>query len=45
MNVLKKAGNFLAPPPTKAEDGRDTWPSRTSYILATMGGTIGMGNM
>ncbi|KAK5077864.1 hypothetical protein LTR64_003735 [Lithohypha guttulata] len=45
MNTLKKAGNWLAPPANKSEDGRDQWPSRTSFILAAMGGCAGMGNL
>ncbi|KAI6780460.1 uncharacterized protein J7T54_002857 [Emericellopsis cladophorae] len=45
MEALKKIGRFLAPPPDKGEDGRDQWPSRASFILASMGGAVGMGNM
>ncbi|MBE3044938.1 hypothetical protein IMZ48_20750, partial [Candidatus Bathyarchaeota archaeon] len=45
MEALKKAGRWLAPPPDKAEDGRDTWPSRASFLLAAMGGCAGMGNL
>ncbi|PCD37162.1 hypothetical protein AU210_005666 [Fusarium oxysporum f. sp. radicis-cucumerinum] len=45
MNVLRKIGNLVAPPPQKAEDGRDQWPSRTAYLLASCGGAVGMGNM
>lgn len=45
MNVLRKVGRWFSPSADKAEDGRDAWPSRTSFLLATMGGTIGMGNM
>lgn len=28
-----------------SDDGRDQWPSRTSFILASMGGCAGMGNL
>jgi solute carrier family 6 (neurotransmitter transporter, GABA) member 1 len=44
MNAVKKVINKIAPPPQKAEDGRDQWPSRTSFILASLSGVIGMGN-
>lgn len=27
------------------DDGRDQWPSRTSFILAAMGGCVGLGNI
>lgn len=45
MNTLKKVGNWLAPPPDKSDDGRDQWPSRTAFLLASMGGCAGMGNL
>jgi solute carrier family 6 (neurotransmitter transporter, GABA) member 1 len=45
MNAFKKAIDWIAPPPAKDEDGRDTWPSRTSFILAAMGGAVGLGNV
>lgn len=45
MDTLKKVGRWLAPPPDKAEDGRDAWPSRASFLLAAMGGCAGMGNL
>lgn len=44
MNALKKAINWVVPPPDKADDGRDQWPSRTAFILASLSGVIGMGN-
>ncbi|KEZ41304.1 Transporter [Scedosporium apiospermum] len=44
-NVLKKVGGWFAPPPGKAEDGRDQWPSRAAFLLASMGGCAGMGNL
>ncbi|KAI9898706.1 hypothetical protein N3K66_007066 [Trichothecium roseum] len=45
MGILKKVGGWFAPPPNKAEDGRDQWPSRTAFVLAAMGGCAGMGNL
>ncbi len=29
----------------KSDDGRDQWPSRFSFILAAMGGAVGIGNL
>jgi hypothetical protein len=43
MQVLRKVGNFLAPPASKSEDGRDQWPSRAAFLLAAMGGCAGQG--
>lgn len=43
--IGKAMVNALAPPPDAAEDGRDQWPSRTSFVLACMGGCAGMGNL
>lgn len=45
MNVVKKVFNFLAPDAEKGSDGRDVWPSRASFILAAMGGAVGLGNL
>ncbi|KAI8260288.1 hypothetical protein K4K58_002045 [Colletotrichum sp. SAR11_239] len=45
MDALKKIGGWFAPPPNKAEDGRDAWPSRAAFLLASMGGCAGMGNL
>lgn len=45
MDTLKKVGNFLAPKAQKETDGRDMWPSRTSFVLAAMGGAVGLGNL
>lgn len=42
---LKKAEDFLAPPPKKSDDGRDQWPSRAAFLLAAMGGCAGQGNL
>ncbi|PVH98239.1 SNF-domain-containing protein [Periconia macrospinosa] len=44
MDKLKKFGNMIAPPPQKDAEGRDQWPSRTAFILASLSGVIGMGN-
>lgn len=44
MDKVKKIINFVAPPPAKGPDGRDQWPSRMSFILASLSGVIGMGN-
>lgn len=44
MDRVRKIVNFVAPPPAKGADGRDQWPSRTAFILASLSGVIGMGN-
>ncbi|KAF5005903.1 hypothetical protein FDECE_7661 [Fusarium decemcellulare] len=41
----KKVLNWFAPDAEKEEDGRDKWPSRTSFVLAAMGGAVGLGNL
>jgi solute carrier family 6 (neurotransmitter transporter, GABA) member 1 len=43
--AFKKVVNFIAPPPKQGDDGRDVWPSRTSFVLAAMGGAVGLGNV
>lgn len=45
MEALRRVGRWFAPPPNKSEDGRDQWPSRTAFVLASMGGCAGMGNL
>lgn len=45
MNALKRIGNSLAPKAEKSDDGRDKWGSRTSFVLAAMGGAVGLGNL
>lgn len=45
MGAFRKVVDFIAPPPPKGEDGRDQWPSRTAFILAAMGGAVGLGNV
>ncbi|KAJ3498546.1 hypothetical protein NLG97_g1039 [Lecanicillium saksenae] len=44
-SLLKKVYRFISPEAEKEEDGRDKWPSRTAFVLAAMGGAIGLGNM
>ncbi|KAL8840777.1 MAG: hypothetical protein Q9176_003623 [Flavoplaca citrina] len=44
--ILTKIRNFLIPSDTKkSEDGRDQWPSRTAFLLASLGGAVGQGNI
>ncbi|KAM0278495.1 hypothetical protein ACHAQH_005162 [Verticillium albo-atrum] len=43
--LLSKAYEFFAPTAKKGEDGRDVWGSRVSFILASMGGAVGLGNL
>ncbi|KAK0105417.1 hypothetical protein ONS96_004807 [Cadophora gregata f. sp. sojae] len=45
MNALRKAVNIFAPAAQKSEDGRDKWSSRPAFVLAAMGGAIGLGNI
>lgn len=45
MDVLKKVYKYIAPDAEKGADGRDVWPSRTSFVLAAMGGAVGLGNI
>ncbi|TLD32850.1 hypothetical protein PspLS_00938 [Pyricularia sp. CBS 133598] len=45
INILKKAYHVVAPQAEKGDDGRDNWPSRTAFVLACMGGTVGLGNL
>ncbi|KAH9436226.1 hypothetical protein MCOR02_005134 [Pyricularia oryzae] len=45
MGMLRKVGHWFAPPADKADDGRDVWPSRAAFLLASMGGCAGMGNL
>lgn len=40
MNVIKKVGGWLKPAEKKSEDGRDQWPSRTAFLLASVGGAV-----
>jgi len=45
MMTFKSLLARLAPPPNKSADGRDQWPSRAAFLLASMGGCAGMGNL
>lgn len=45
MEMLKKVGRWLTSDGKKSEDGRDQWSSRTAYVLASMGGAVGFGNL
>ncbi|KAF4975577.1 hypothetical protein FZEAL_7649 [Fusarium zealandicum] len=42
---FKNIVNRIAPSAEKEEDGRDKWPSRPAFILAAMGGAVGLGNL
>ncbi|KAH8623236.1 SNF-domain-containing protein [Alternaria alternata] len=45
MNAVRKAVRAMFPPPRVAPDGRAEWPARTPYVLASMGGAMGFGNL
>ncbi|KAF1833896.1 SNF-domain-containing protein [Decorospora gaudefroyi] len=45
MNAVRKVVKTIFPPPRVAPDGRAEWPSRTPYVLASMGGAMGFGNL
>lgn len=46
INWLKKAGRFFSGGEKKvSEDGRDQWPNRAAFLLASVGGAIGQGNI
>lgn len=46
METVKKFGKRLFSDNTKkSADGRDQWGSRTAYVLASMGGAVGFGNL
>ena len=46
MQSLRKLSKRLFSDNTKkTEDGRDQWGSRAGYVLASMGGAIGFGNL
>lgn len=44
-NVARKLKGWLIPTGKKSEDGRDQWPSRTAFLLASVGGAVGQGNI
>ncbi|KAH7144586.1 hypothetical protein B0J13DRAFT_675895 [Dactylonectria estremocensis] len=43
--TFKQVVNWIAPDAAKEEDGRDKWPSRAPFVLAAMGGAVGLGNL
>jgi len=45
MNTVRKVIRHIFPAPRKSPDGRDEWPGRTPYVLASMGGAMGFGNL
>ncbi|EOA88680.1 hypothetical protein ACJQWK_01735 [Exserohilum turcicum] len=45
MNTVRRVLRAMFPPPRVAPDGRAEWPSRTPYVLASMGGAMGFGNL
>ena len=45
MSVWQKFKKAVIPTTPKSEDGRDQWPSRTAFILASLGGAVGQGNI
>lgn len=45
MGIKTLLGNVFTSKTKTAEDGRDQWPSRASFILAAMGGCVGLGNI
>jgi solute carrier family 6 (neurotransmitter transporter, GABA) member 1 len=45
MNFLRKGVDFFAPPAQKSADGRDQWGTRAGFVLAAMGGAVGLGNL
>lgn len=44
MNVIRRIGRSFSPI-EKSDEGRDQWPSRAGFLLAAVGGAIGMGNL
>ncbi|KAI0562960.1 hypothetical protein FGB62_48g116 [Gracilaria domingensis] len=45
MDKLKGVLRWFVPRVQRAEDGREQWPSRLSFILASMGLAVGIGNL
>jgi solute carrier family 6 GABA transporter-like protein 1 len=45
LQTVKRVALWFAPSPKKSSDGRDQWPSRAAFLLATMGGCAGQGNL
>lgn len=42
---FQKAKAWLIPTTDTDKDGRDQWPSRTAFLLASLGGAVGQGNI
>jgi len=45
MGYWQKFKSAVIPKTDQSEDGRDQWPSRTAFILASLGGAVGQGNI
>lgn len=45
MGTWQKFKSAVIPTAPKSEDGRDQWPSRTAFLLASLGGAVGQGNI
>jgi len=45
MGFAKKILHVLSPPSDTESDGRDKFPNRLSFILAAVGGAVGLGNV
>lgn len=45
MLAVKKVFKWFIPGVQRSEDGREQWPSRTAFILASMGVAVGIGNL
>jgi len=45
MGFARKALKILNPVSEKENDGRDVWPNRAAFILAAIGGAVGLGNV
>lgn len=45
LNFAQKVYYFLAPNAAKDDDGRDNFNSRPEFVLAAMGGAVGLGNL
>ncbi|RYP57233.1 hypothetical protein DL769_009621 [Monosporascus sp. CRB-8-3] len=45
MDKLRKTLDVFAPNAAKESDGREVWGSRASFVLAAMGGAVGLGNL
>ena len=45
MVNFKNLVSRILPKNQQSEDGRDQWPSRTAFLLASVGGAVGQGNI